>query len=64
MLIINGEPSDAIGRTLLEYLQQTGLDPARVAVELDGEIIPRDRYQETLLGDGQRVEIVRFVGGG
>ena len=64
MLIINGEPSDAIGRTLLEYLQQAGLDPARVAVELDGEIIPRDRYRDTLLGDGQRVEIVRFVGGG
>lgn len=64
MLIINGKPSEAVGRTLLDYLQQAGLDPARVAVELDGEIVPRDRYRDTLLCEGQKVEIVRFVGGG
>ena len=49
MLTINGQPSDEDGRSVLEYLQQAGLDPARVAVELDGEIVPRTQYPDTVL---------------
>lgn len=64
MLKINGRPSSAAGITLTEYLEQTGIDPARIAVELDGEIIPRADYAHTRLEDGQELEIVSFVGGG
>jgi thiamine biosynthesis protein ThiS len=40
------------------------MKPDRVAVELNRDIVPRDRWQETLLKDGDRLEIVHFVGGG
>ena len=64
MLKINGRPSSAAGMMLMEYLEQAGVDPARIAVELDGEIIPRADYANTRLQDGQELEIVSFVGGG
>ena len=64
MLKINGQPSRAAGMTLMEYLEQSGVDPARIAVELDGEIIPRADCACTWLQDGQELEIVSFVGGG
>ena len=64
MLKINGQPSRAAGMTLMEYLEQSGVDPARIAVELDGEIIPRADYANTRLQDGQELELVSFVGGG
>ncbi len=64
MLKINGRPSSAAGMMLMEYLEQAGVDPARIAVELDGEIIPRADYANTRLQDDQELEIVSFVGGG
>lgn len=64
MLKINGRASSAAGMTLMEYLEQAGIDPARIAVELDGEIVPRADYADTRLQDGQELEIVSFVGGG
>ena len=50
--------------TLLALLQQQGLAERRVAVELNGEIIPRSRHAQTTLKDGDRVEIVHALGGG
>jgi sulfur carrier protein len=41
-----------------------GIDPRRVAVELNREILPKDRYAGTPLGAGDSLEIVHFVGGG
>jgi thiamine biosynthesis protein ThiS len=41
-----------------------GLDGRKVAVELNLEIVPRSAYQETALEDGDRIEIVHFIGGG
>jgi thiazole synthase len=48
-------------RALLESL---GLDPAKIAVERNLEIVPRGRYGEVALADGDRLEIVHFIGGG
>jgi thiazole synthase len=48
-------------RGLLESL---GLDPAKIAVERNLEIVPRSRYGEVALGHGDRLEIVHFIGGG
>lgn len=65
MIQINGKTSpDAAGLTLSAYLTQTGYDAARVAVERGGQIIPHARYGETVLADGDTIEIVHFVGGG
>ena len=52
------------GQTVLGLLQALGLDPARVAVELDRRIVKQPRWAETALRPGAQVEIVQFVGGG
>ncbi len=64
MVVINGNAEPAAGKTVADYLRETGTDPQRVAVERNGEILPRAQYAATRLEDGDVVEIVRFVGGG
>ncbi|PYV83562.1 MAG: thiamine biosynthesis protein ThiS [Acidobacteria bacterium] len=64
-LIINGEDRefDSIS-TLSDLLVQLGMKPDRVAVELNRELAPRDRWTIIPLKDGDKLEIVHFVGGG
>ena len=64
MVTINGSPTPADGQTLAAYLTQAGYDPARVAVERNGDIVPKAQYASTVLEDGDALEVVRFVGGG
>lgn len=64
MVTINGVPTDAVGASLLRYLTDAGFDPKRIAVERNGDILFQDQYPETILQDGDVLEIVRFVGGG
>lgn len=65
MVKINGEfIEETKGKTIAEYLSSSGYDINRVAVELNGEILPKSQYEYTLLHDGDSVEIVSFVGGG
>jgi sulfur carrier protein len=61
---INGVQCDFAGKTIAQYLATTNYDAARIAVERNGEIVPKARYAETLLADGDAVEVVSFVGGG
>lgn len=65
-LQINGEPRTFSGDslTLTALVQSLGMKPDRVAVELNLEIAPRDRWSQIELKDGDRLEIVHFVGGG
>lgn len=64
MVKINGELLDTAGKTLAEYLQTTEFDPKRIAVERNGDIVPKTKYDKITLMDGDLVEIVSFVGGG
>ncbi len=64
MVRINGEDADAAGISLAEYLKSRDYDARRVAAELNGEIVPKDRYGDAFLKDGDVLEIVGFVGGG
>lgn len=64
MVKINGTEFELAGQTVAQYLAQAGWDTARLAVERNGDIIPRAQYGETVLEDGDVLEIVRFVGGG
>jgi sulfur carrier protein len=50
--------------TLAALIESLGMKADRVAVELNREIVQRDRWSETTLNDGDRLEIVHFVGGG
>lgn len=64
MVRINGEEIMADGKKLSSYLQAEGFSLQRIAVEKNGSIVPKAQYEETLLCDGDRIEIVSFVGGG
>ncbi len=65
MIKINGENTENIaGKNAAEYLMECGYDIKRVAVELNGDILPKAQYESTALNDGDCVEIVSFVGGG
>lgn len=63
-LIINGEPRSASSQTLSALVAELGMKPDRVAIELNREIVPRDRWLQTELKNGDQLEIVHFVGGG
>lgn len=64
MIKVNGEALDIAGKTLADYLAATNYDPKRIAVERNGDIVPKARYGETVLMEGDNVEVVSFVGGG
>ncbi len=63
-IIVNGEPVTTAGESVLHYLQSLSIDPQRVAVELNLDILPKASYADTFLKEGDRMEIVHFVGGG
>jgi thiamine biosynthesis protein ThiS len=64
-LTVNGKPRQVeSASTLLAFLQEIGVDPRIVAVERNGDIVKRNRFGETMLSDGDTLEIVRMVGGG
>ena len=65
MAVINGknEP-EADGRKLSEYLEEKGYSQIRIAVECDGEIVPKSSYADKVIREGEMIEIVSFVGGG
>jgi sulfur carrier protein len=67
-LQINGEDRNfndaAAPFTLAALVETLGMKADRVAVELNCDIVPRDRWTETRLNEGDRLEVVHFVGGG
>ncbi|MGV8940410.1 MAG: sulfur carrier protein ThiS [Lysobacter sp.] len=64
-ITINGEPrSLATSTTLTELLLDEGLAERRVAIEINGEIVPRSLHAERALTDGDKIEIVHALGGG
>ena len=64
-LTVNGEEHDVPAATnLLGLIEHFGLEPRKVAIELNLEIVPRSIYSQTRLDEGDRLEIVHFVGGG
>lgn len=64
-VIVNGEPREmAAGLTVQGLLVELGLATDRVAVEHNREVVRRALWGETALAEGDRLEIVHFVGGG
>jgi thiamine biosynthesis protein ThiS len=62
---LNGEGLRlAAPATVASLLEQIGLDRRKVAVERNEAIVPRGRYAETWLRDGDCLEVVHFIGGG
>ena len=64
-IVLNGTSAEtADGCTVETLLQQLGISRERVAVELNGDIVPKADYEMQLLSDDDKIEIVHFVGGG
>ncbi len=64
-ILLNGEPRDvASGATVLALLGELGLQGQLVAVERNEHIVPRAEHATAALAEGDRVEVVQFVGGG
>ncbi len=64
-IVVNGAPREVEPRTTVtELLIGLGLGDTLVAVERNAEIVPRGRHGSTELADGDRIEVVHFVGGG
>ncbi|ESQ75278.1 thiamine biosynthesis protein ThiS [Asticcacaulis sp. AC402] len=63
-ILLNGETREVTAGNLAALIDEIGLDGRKVAVERNLEIVPRSTYLATELVDGDRLEIVHFVGGG
>ncbi len=64
-ITVNGETRELDeGQTLTQLLTQLELTGKRIAVELNESIIPRARHDETVLRDGDKIEIIHAIGGG
>ena len=65
MIHINGKNApEAEGSVMADYLMRSGINPDTVAVEFNGEILPKERYSDCIISDGSEIEIVTFMGGG
>lgn len=65
MIIVNGENVEFVENTTVnDLIAALGLERSHVAVELNGAIVSRASFDDTLLHDRDKVEIVHFVGGG
>ena len=64
-LTVNGKPVELPdGSTVTTLIAQLGMEPAKVAIERNQDVIPRRTWSEARLSDGDHIEIVTFVGGG
>ena len=63
-ITVNGEERTLDPKTVLGYLVEIGVNPRAVAVELNLDILEKGEYATTMLNEGDKVEIVQFVGGG
>lgn len=64
MVKINGKDYDVSGMTITEYLTSTEYNKELIALERNEEIVPKAEYDNTVIEDGDIIEIVSFVGGG
>ena len=64
-LLVNGKPLELPdGSTVAALLSQLEIEPAKVAIERNQDVVPRRTWDTSRLADGDQIEIVTFVGGG
>ena len=64
-MIVNGEKTELLKEiSLKEFLEKRNFNVQKVAVELNGEIIPKNSFETVILKQNDKIEIVSFVGGG
>jgi thiamine biosynthesis protein ThiS len=63
-IVLNGTPRVVQHTTVISLLEELGIDPERVAVEVNLSIIDRTDFKNTSLKEGDKVEVIGFIGGG
>jgi sulfur carrier protein len=64
-IMLNGEPYMLNGSTrLVALIERLGMEPTRIAVEINRRVVPKAEYEGITIAPGDQVEIVNFVGGG
>ncbi len=63
-ITLNGKSAEFNGTSIDDLLKEYKLNPGRIAVERNGEIVHREKYKSIAVCEGDRLEIVTFVGGG
>jgi sulfur carrier protein len=64
-IVVNGSSRVCTDQaTIADLVRELALEGKRVAVERNGEIVPRSQHADTLLASGDRIEVVRAIGGG
>jgi thiamine biosynthesis protein ThiS len=62
---LNGEPKCfSAALTVQALIEQLGLEPTKIAIERNREIVPKSTFSRVSLADGDKIEIIHFVGGG
>ncbi|WGM30930.1 sulfur carrier protein ThiS [Brevundimonas sp. NIBR11] len=61
---VNGDERDVTATTILALVEELGFDVRKVAVERNLAIVPKSLHATTPVGEGDRIELVQFVGGG
>ena len=65
MIIVNGQNQEiSLPMDLVTYLQENNYSLDKIAIELNGQIVPKAKYAQTILNPNDILEIVTFVGGG
>ena len=64
MVKVNGEEKQIAGKTVADFLKETTYDLKFIAVEINEKIVPKAEYDSKVIEDGDKIEIVSFVGGG
>ena len=63
-VVLNGERRNVAADTVSALIAEFGLGNKLLVVEIDGAIIPKERWAATRIGEGMKIELVHFVGGG
>lgn len=63
-ITVNGKQESISADTLMAYVREKGLKTGALVVELNGRVIGADQWQQTALHDGDKLELLSFVGGG
>ncbi|TYQ18393.1 UNVERIFIED_CONTAM: sulfur carrier protein [Acetivibrio alkalicellulosi] len=62
---LNGKKTDIDeGLSLIELIEQKGLEPERIVVEYNHQVLSKEHWDKTILKEGDNLEVLRFVGGG
>jgi len=63
-IVLNGESRFVEARTLLDLVDELGLQQRMIAIERNLEVVPKSQYGSTLIKDNDRIELVHMIGGG